>query len=136
MTPLDALLTELSYPHRRVPCAITAPDATLASILADFRREYCVDTRLDAGGHHRGGRGDVLRADRAIRSREQWQTERERRCILELTETREGIYRTQNGLARGVTAPPRGDSVRPRFLAYSEAADNPGIFFETSGTVS
>jgi hypothetical protein len=48
MTPLDALLTELSY--RTVEfLRDTAPDATLASILADFRREYCVETRLDAG---------------------------------------------------------------------------------------
>ncbi len=48
MTPLDALLTELSY--RTIEfLRETAPDATFASILADFRREYCVDTRLDAG---------------------------------------------------------------------------------------
>lgn len=48
MTPLDALLTELSY--RTVEfLRDTAPDATLAAILADFRREYCVETRLDAG---------------------------------------------------------------------------------------
>jgi len=47
MTPLDALLTELSY--RTIEfLRQTAPDATFASILADFRREYCVDTRLDA----------------------------------------------------------------------------------------
>jgi predicted nucleic acid-binding Zn ribbon protein len=48
MTPLDALLTELSY--RTVEfLRDTAPDATFASVLADFRREYCVDSRLDAG---------------------------------------------------------------------------------------
>jgi hypothetical protein len=48
MTPLDALLTELSY--RTVEfLRETAPDATFASILADFRREYCVETRLDTG---------------------------------------------------------------------------------------
>lgn len=47
MTPLDALLTELSY--RTIEfLRQTAPDATFASILADFRREYCVETRLDA----------------------------------------------------------------------------------------
>jgi hypothetical protein len=47
MTPLDALLTELSY--RTVEfLSDTAPDAALASILSEFRREYCVDTRLDA----------------------------------------------------------------------------------------
>jgi hypothetical protein len=48
MTPLDALLTELSY--RTIEfLRDTAPDATFGSILADFRREYCADSRLDAG---------------------------------------------------------------------------------------
>lgn len=48
MTPLDALLTELS--HRTMDfLRQTAPDVTFASILADFRREYCADSRLDAG---------------------------------------------------------------------------------------
>lgn len=48
MTPLDALLTELSY--RTIEfLRDTAPEATFASILADFRREYCVESRLDAG---------------------------------------------------------------------------------------
>lgn len=47
MTPLDALLVELS--HRTMDfLRQTAPDATFASILADFRKEYCVSTRLDA----------------------------------------------------------------------------------------
>lgn len=48
MTPLDALLIELS--HRTMDfLRQTAPDVTFASILADFRREYCADSRLDAG---------------------------------------------------------------------------------------
>lgn len=48
MTPLDALLVELSY--RTVEfLRETASDVTLASVLADFRRQYSVDTRLDAG---------------------------------------------------------------------------------------
>lgn len=48
MTPLDALLIELS--HRTMDfLRQTAPDISFASILADFRREYCADTRLDAG---------------------------------------------------------------------------------------
>lgn len=48
MTPLDALLVELS--HRTMDfLRQTAPDVTFASILADFRREYCANTRLDAG---------------------------------------------------------------------------------------
>jgi hypothetical protein len=47
MTPLDALLTELSFRTGEF-LKQTAPEATLPSILADFRREYCVDSRLDA----------------------------------------------------------------------------------------
>lgn len=48
MTPLDALLIELS--HRTMDfLRQTAPDVTFASILADFRREYCADSRLDPG---------------------------------------------------------------------------------------
>jgi hypothetical protein len=48
MTPLDALLVELSY--RTIEfLRETAPDATFASILADFRKDYCIETRLDAG---------------------------------------------------------------------------------------
>jgi hypothetical protein len=48
MTPLDALLSELS--HRTMDfLRQTAPDVTFASILADFRREYCLEMRLDAG---------------------------------------------------------------------------------------
>lgn len=48
MTPLDALLIELS--HRTMDfLRQTAPDVTFASILADFRKEYSADSRLDAG---------------------------------------------------------------------------------------
>ena len=46
MTPLDALLTELT--HRTIDFLRgQAQDVTVAGVLADFRREYCVDTRLD-----------------------------------------------------------------------------------------
>lgn len=48
MTPLDALLIELSYRTMDF-LRQTAPEVTFASILADFRREYCADSRLDAG---------------------------------------------------------------------------------------
>lgn len=46
MTPLDALLTELSFRTLEF-LRQTAPEAALSSIIADFRREYCVDSRLD-----------------------------------------------------------------------------------------
>ena len=46
MTPLDALLTELT--HRTIDFLKgQAQDVTVAGVLADFRREYCVETRLD-----------------------------------------------------------------------------------------
>ena len=46
MTPLDALLTELT--HMTVDFLREQPqEATLAGVLADFRKEYCVDSRLD-----------------------------------------------------------------------------------------
>ena len=46
MTPLDALLTELT--HRTIEFLKgQAQDITVAGVLAEFRREYCVDSRLD-----------------------------------------------------------------------------------------
>ena len=46
MTPLDALLTELT--HRTIDFLKgQAQEVTVAGVLADFRREYCVDSRLD-----------------------------------------------------------------------------------------
>jgi hypothetical protein len=46
MTPLDGLLTELT--HRTVEFLKgQAQDASVAGVLADFRRQYCVETRLD-----------------------------------------------------------------------------------------
>ena len=46
MTPLDALLTELT--HRTIDFLKDQPhDVTVAGVLAGFRREYCVDSRLD-----------------------------------------------------------------------------------------
>ena len=47
MTPLDALLTELT--HRTIDFLKgQAQNLTVAGVLADFRREYCVDSRLDS----------------------------------------------------------------------------------------
>ena len=46
MTPLDGLLTELT--HRTVEFLKgQAQDASVAGVLADFRRQYCAETRLD-----------------------------------------------------------------------------------------
>lgn len=47
MTPLDGLLTELAY--RTVDFLKgQVQDASLAGVLADFRRQYCTESRLDA----------------------------------------------------------------------------------------
>lgn len=49
MTPLDALLTELSY--RTVEFLKgQLPDVAIAKVLSDFRNQYCVDSRLDPNG--------------------------------------------------------------------------------------
>jgi hypothetical protein len=46
MTPLDGLLTELA--HRTVEFLKgQSQEATIAGVLSDFRRQYCVETRLD-----------------------------------------------------------------------------------------
>jgi len=46
MTPLDGLLTELT--HRTVEFLKgQAQEASVAGVLADFRRQYCAETRLD-----------------------------------------------------------------------------------------
>lgn len=46
MTPLDALLTELT--HRTIEFLKgQSQDPSVAGLLADFRKQYCVDTRLD-----------------------------------------------------------------------------------------
>lgn len=46
MTPLDGLLTELT--HRTVEFLKgQAQDPSVAGVLADFRKQYCLDTRLD-----------------------------------------------------------------------------------------
>jgi hypothetical protein len=46
MTPLDGLLTELT--HRTVEFFKgQGQDSSVAGVLADYRKQYCVDTRLD-----------------------------------------------------------------------------------------
>jgi hypothetical protein len=115
MTPLDALLTELSY--RTVEfLRDTAPDATLASILADFRREYCVDTRLDAADIIVEA-GDVL-AQIAQSVPANGGSGAGEALYLELTEP-EKAYIGRKMVARGVTAP-REAIASGAFLAYAD----------------
>jgi histidine kinase/DNA gyrase B/HSP90-like ATPase len=115
MTPLDALLIELSY--RTVEfLRDTAPEATFASILADFRREYCVDTRLDAGEIIVEA-GNVL-AQIAQSVPANLDNGAGEALYQELTES-EKAYIGRRMVARGVTAP-REAIMSGAFLAYGE----------------
>jgi hypothetical protein len=123
MTPLDALLTELSY--RTVDfLRDTAPDATFASILADFRREYCVDTRLDAGdiivqaGNVLSQIAQSLPANIGDGAGEA--------LHQELTEA-EKAYIGRKMVARGVTAP-RDAIASGTFLDYAKPHTIRGFF--------
>ena len=123
MTPLDALLTELSY--RTVEfLRDTAPDATFASILADFRREYCVDTRLDAGDI-------IVQAGNVLNQIAQSVTaalagQNADALYQELTET-EKAFIGRKMVARGVTAP-KDAIASGAFLAYAESQTIRGFF--------
>jgi hypothetical protein len=123
MTPLDALLTELSY--RTVDfLRDTAPDATLASVLADFRREYCVETHLDAGDIIVEA-GDVLA--QIAQSVPANQSDGGGEALYrELTEP-EKAYIGRKMVARGVTAP-REAITSGAFLAYAEPQTIRGFF--------
>lgn len=124
MTPLDALLTELSY--RTVEfLRDTAPDATLASILADFRREYCVETRLDAADIIVEA-GDVL-AQIAQSVPANLANGAGEMLYQELMEP-EKTYIGRKMVARGVTAP-REAITSGAFLAYSEPQTIRGFFY-------
>lgn len=123
MTPLDALLTELSY--RTVEfLRDTAPDAALASILADFRREYCVDTRLDAADIIVEA-GDVL-SQIAQSVPANIGNAAGESLYQELTEP-EKAYIGRKMVARGVTAP-RDAIASGAFLAYAEPQTIRGFF--------
>jgi hypothetical protein len=123
MTPLDALLTELSY--RTVEfLRDTAPDATLASVLADFRRDYCVDTRLDAADIIVDA-GDVL-AQIAQSVPATIGDGAGEPLYLELTEA-EKAYIGRKMVARGVTTP-RDPITSGAFLAYAEPQTIRGFF--------
>jgi hypothetical protein len=123
MTPLDALLTELSY--RTVEfLRDTAPDATFASILGDFRREYCVETRLDAGDIIVQA-GNVL-AQIAQSVPANIGDGAGGALYRELTEP-EITYIGRKMVARGVTAP-RDAIASGAFLAYAEPQTIRGFF--------
>jgi Histidine kinase-, DNA gyrase B-, and HSP90-like ATPase len=131
MTPLDALLTELSYRTMEF-LRQTAPDATFASILADFRREYCVDTRLDAGeiiGEAATTLTQIAQSLPASLAAGQGEG-----LYKSLTET-EKAYIGRKMVARGVT--PKDAIAAGSFLAHSEAqtvraflAAHPELFFD------
>ncbi len=123
MTPLDALLTELSY--RTVEfLRDNAPDATFASILADFRREYCVDTRLDAGDiivEAGNVLNQIAQSVPATLAGQNADT-----LYEELTET-EKAFIGRKMVARGVIAPKEAIT-SGAFLAYAEPQTICGFF--------
>jgi predicted nucleic acid-binding Zn ribbon protein len=123
MTPLDALLTELSY--RTVEfLRDTAPDATFASILADFRREYCVDTRLDAGDIIVQAGNVLTQIAQSVPAALAGQNADA--LYQELTET-EKSFIGRKMVARGVTAP-KDAIASGAFLAYAEPQTIRGFF--------
>ncbi len=125
MTPLDALLTELSY--RTVEfLRDTAPDATLASILSDFRREYCVETRLDAAEIIVDA-GDVL-AQMAQSVPASIANGAGEALHGELTEP-EKVYIGRKMVARGVTNPKEAIA-NGTFLTYAEPQTIRGFFLK------
>ena len=123
MTPLDALLTELSY--RTVEfLRDTAPDATFASILADFRREYCVDTRLDAGDIIVQAGNVLTQIAQSVPAALAGQNADA--LHQELTET-EKSFIGRKMVARGVPAP-KDAIASGAFLAYAEPQMIRGFF--------
>ncbi len=115
MTPLDALLTELSY--RTVEfLRDTAPDATFASVLADFRREYCIDSRLDAGDIIVQAGNVLTQIAQSIAAN--LDGANGETLYQELTAS-ERAYIGRKMVARGVTAP-KDAIASGAFLAYAE----------------
>jgi hypothetical protein len=123
MTPLDALLTELSY--RTIEfLRETAPDVTFASILADFRREYCVETRLDAGDIIVQASTVLGQIAQSLPAR---LTSGEAERLYEEFSEAEKAYIGRRMIARGVTAP-RDAIAAGTFLAYAEPETIRGFF--------
>ncbi len=116
MTPLDALLTELSY--RTIEfLRETAPDANLASILADFRREYSVDSRLDPSDIIVQAWNVLAQLAQSVPSN--LDTLEGDTLYAELTAAEKG-YIGRKMVARGVIAP-KEQITTGAFLAYGEA---------------
>jgi len=115
MTPLDALLTELSY--RTIEfLRETAPDVTFASILADFRREYCVETRSDAGDIIVQASTVLAQIAQSLPMR--FASGEAERMYQELSDA-EKAYIGRRMVARGVMAP-RDAIASGTFLTYAE----------------
>lgn len=115
MTPLDALLIELS--HRTMDfLRQTAPDVTFASILADFRREYCTDSRLDAGAIIAEATSTLAQIAASLQGK---LADGEGTALHNAlsSSTREAIGRRM--VARGVAAP-RDAIASGAFLTYAE----------------
>jgi hypothetical protein len=131
MTPLDALLTELSFRTGEF-LKQTAPEATLPSILADFRREYCVDSRLDAAAIITEASAVLMQIAQSLTVN--LPNEQGRTLYDGLTEP-EKIYIGRKMVARGIT--PAEAIASGAFLAHAEPqtlraflAAHPELFFD------
>jgi hypothetical protein len=114
MTPLDALLIDLS--HKTIEFLRDRQDVTLASVLADFRREYCVDTRLDPGEI-------IVEASNVLgeiaQSLQSNLPEGDGEKLYDQLSDGERAYIGRKMVARGVTNP-RDAITSGAFLAYAE----------------
>lgn len=124
MTPLDALLTELSFRTIQF-LRDTVPDATLASILADFRREYCVESRLDTADIIVEAADTLTQIAQSVPENIAAGTGEQ--LYQELTGP-EKVHIGRKMVARGVTAP-REAITSGAFLAYAEPHTIRGFFF-------
>lgn len=123
MTPLDALLTELSY--RTIEFLRgQSVDVTLAGILADFRATYCHETRLDAQeiiGLAANAIAELCRAATSLVPASETAA-----CYEELNE-RERAVIARRMAGRGV-ADPRVQIGDGRFWDYSDGPTLKGLF--------
>lgn len=132
MTPLDALLVDLSY--RTIEFLRGhSQEATVASVLADFRAEYCGDTRLDEQEIVAFAGNTVSELCRAVS--DLVKDEVARSFFDELTpREREGIARRMAGRR---VADPRAIISDGRYWEYAEGStvrrffqQHPELFFD------
>ena len=124
MTPLDALLTEVA--HRTVDFLKgQAQDVTLARVLADFRRQYCIDSPPRPAGDHRV-RDDSPGRNRSCRTQP---SSRHRRVMISTPELTDA---EKNAVAQRMAnrhVPNHNEAISDgRFWAYADFRSLRGLF--------